>query len=59
MHRYTIEKKQIITRVYHYEILAPSEEYARLKIKELPGDLVESDLVSEEVRILDDENLEE
>jgi|LakMenEpi03Aug12_release.lakeMendotaPanAssembly.Ray.scaffolds.fasta_scaffold5822925_1 hypothetical protein len=59
MHRYTIEKVQNIRRVYLYEVLAPSEELALLKMNEVTPVGVDNDLESEEVNVLSDENLEE
>jgi hypothetical protein len=58
MHRYTIEKVQTIRRVYTYEVIAPSEEYARIKLKEISPDCMEPELVSEEINLILDENLE-
>jgi hypothetical protein len=59
MHRYTIEKVKVIRHVALYEVYAPSEEHALIKINELTPDRLTPVVLAEEVNVLSDENLEE
>lgn len=59
MNRYTIERTKIIRQVYSFEVIARSEDEARLKAKEHRGELVESGIDLDALEILDTETLDQ
>lgn len=58
MNRYTIERERVIRQVYSIEVIARSEEEARIKANEFRGELVESSVLSDDRNIIDTETLD-